>query len=398
MTIGVRQFKTGLNKVMGRNLIAWVSKTCGHRQADYGRIKPWSETVNNPDSDSFRPQNQGSRTQNPKQTSPQPPLERGWADKADSRPPLRGPGQYCSAPGLLWDENRGGKGLSQVRTSSVSAFRRRFGQGTALGRGRRAQHRTPRPTGVMQSRAASTFLLFGSSQSLQVSLHLLLGGPTKQVILQHLVRPLGWLPTGPQGNQEAGNQRHVGLDRHAIGAGRQQVAAAQDAFEPAEEKFHRPAVLVRQGHQVRIQVQLVGNQPKLLDTSVEPDPFHHDQPDRLTKIVLVMGRPELRNHDIADDPGRLGLCRERPLLLHCKNGTVLDPGHKRRSRVEDLSKQLEAGVAAVDDVKPPRLEHGGQLIGLRARRWSYRGIGWDGGEDVEMKVELDAAVLLVLPQ
>src|SRR5271165_6603046 len=296
-------------------------------------IKPASETVNNPDPDPSRPQNQGLSTQNPKQTRPQPPVERGWADKADSRPPLRGPGEYCSAPGLLWDENRRGKGLSQVRTSSVSAFRRRFGQGTALGRGRCAQHRTPRPTGMMQSRAASTFLLFGSSQSLQVSLHLLLGGPTKQVILQHFVRPLGWLPTGPQGNQEAGNQRHVGLDRHAIGAGRQQVAAAQDAFEPAEEKFHRPAVLVRQRHQIRIQVQLVGNQPKLLDTSVGLGPLHHDEPDRLTKKVLVMRRPKLRDYYIADDPGRLGFRGERSLLLHGENGIVLDPGHERRSRV-----------------------------------------------------------------
>jgi len=25
-----------LNKVMGRNLIAWLWKTCGHRQADPG--------------------------------------------------------------------------------------------------------------------------------------------------------------------------------------------------------------------------------------------------------------------------------------------------------------------------------------------------------------------------
>src|SRR5271157_1017927 len=77
---------------MARNLIALVSKTCGHRQAASGKIKPVSETVNNPDPDSFRPQNQRSRTQNPKQTRAQPLVERGWADKADSRPPLRGPG------------------------------------------------------------------------------------------------------------------------------------------------------------------------------------------------------------------------------------------------------------------------------------------------------------------
>ena len=78
---------------MGRDLIDRVSKTCGHRQADSGRIKLPSETVKNPDPDSFRPQNQRSRTQNPQQTRPQPPVERGWADKADSRPPLRGPGE-----------------------------------------------------------------------------------------------------------------------------------------------------------------------------------------------------------------------------------------------------------------------------------------------------------------
>src|SRR5271165_6550477 len=57
---------------------------------DQARVK----TVNNPDPDSFRPQNQRSRPQNPKQTRPQPPVERGWADKADSRPPLRGPGGW----------------------------------------------------------------------------------------------------------------------------------------------------------------------------------------------------------------------------------------------------------------------------------------------------------------
>src|SRR5271157_4835120 len=70
---------------MGRNLIAWVSKTCGHRQADSGRIKPGSETVNNPDPECFRPQNQGLRAQNPKQTRPQPL----WIGVREAGPPIR---------------------------------------------------------------------------------------------------------------------------------------------------------------------------------------------------------------------------------------------------------------------------------------------------------------------
>ena len=54
-------------------------------------IKPGSETVNNPDPDSFRPQNQRSRTQNPKQTRPQPPVERGWVTKPTAAHPSGGP-------------------------------------------------------------------------------------------------------------------------------------------------------------------------------------------------------------------------------------------------------------------------------------------------------------------
>ena len=65
-------------------------------------IKPGSETVKYPDPDSFRPQNPRSSTQNPQQTRPQPAVERGWADKADSRPPLRGP------------PSQGGKGRNEI--------------------------------------------------------------------------------------------------------------------------------------------------------------------------------------------------------------------------------------------------------------------------------------------
>ncbi len=72
----------------------WGIKDLWPSASDSGRIKPGSETVNNPDPDPFRPQNQRSRTHNPTHTRPHPPGERGWADKADSRPPLRGPGGW----------------------------------------------------------------------------------------------------------------------------------------------------------------------------------------------------------------------------------------------------------------------------------------------------------------
>src|SRR5208283_3704859 len=112
MTIGVRQLKTGLNKVMARNLIDLVSKTCGHRQADSGRIKPGSETVNNPDPDAFRPQNQRSRTQNPKQTRPQPL----WIGVREAGPPIRVQEARGDIPGpWIWVTVCSGMGEGAIR-------------------------------------------------------------------------------------------------------------------------------------------------------------------------------------------------------------------------------------------------------------------------------------------
>ena len=111
---------------MGRNLIPWVRKTCGHRQADSGKIKPGSETVNNPDPDSFRPQNQRSRPQNPQQTRPQPPVERGWADKADSRPPLRGPGGW-GGDWYVWHAPDGPRARAATALGCVQAGAEKLG-------------------------------------------------------------------------------------------------------------------------------------------------------------------------------------------------------------------------------------------------------------------------------
>ena len=110
---------------MGRDLIARVSKTCGHRQADSGRIKLPSETVKNPDPGSFRPQNQRSRTQNPQQTRPQAPVERGWADKADSRPP---PGaRWLGGDWYLWHAPDGLRARAATGLGCVQACAEKLG-------------------------------------------------------------------------------------------------------------------------------------------------------------------------------------------------------------------------------------------------------------------------------
>jgi hypothetical protein len=43
----------------------------------------------------------------------------------------------------------------------------------------------------------------------------------------------------------------------------EQVAAAQNTFEPAEEEFHGPAVAIGQRYQVGVQLQMIGDQHHL---------------------------------------------------------------------------------------------------------------------------------------
>ena len=67
--------------------------------------------------------------------------------------------------------------------------------------------------------------------------HLLQGGPSLQVQAEHLEGPQRWLATGPEVDQQAGDDRAVGLDLDAHGVGAQEVAASQDVLEEAEKEF-----------------------------------------------------------------------------------------------------------------------------------------------------------------
>src|SRR5271157_1624937 len=75
---------------MGRNQSLAYERLVAIGKPILAPDQPGSKTVKNPDPDSFRPQNQRLRPQNPKQTRPQPPVERGWADKADRRRAVAG--------------------------------------------------------------------------------------------------------------------------------------------------------------------------------------------------------------------------------------------------------------------------------------------------------------------
>ena len=67
-------------------------------------------------------------------------------------------------------------------------------------------------------------------------------GPALDVEAEPLVRALGRLAAGPEGDPQAGDDHAVGLNLDPVLVVAQPVAAAESMFELAKEDFDRPAV------------------------------------------------------------------------------------------------------------------------------------------------------------
>lgn len=67
--------------------------------------------------------------------------------------------------------------------------------------------------------------------------------PAAEVEAHHLVGASGRLAACPQADQQAGDDAQVQLDGDPVGAGREQMATTQNAFEPAEEQFRLPTIM-----------------------------------------------------------------------------------------------------------------------------------------------------------
>ena len=66
-------------------------------------------------------------------------------------------------------------------------------------------------------------------------------GPAHQVVAQHLVRAFGRLAASPEVDQQAGDDRAVRFNRDPVRVMTQQMPAAQQVFERAEEDLESRA-------------------------------------------------------------------------------------------------------------------------------------------------------------
>ena len=220
-----------------------------------------------------------------------------------------------------------------------------------------------------------------------------------KVELQHLPGSLGRLAPCPQDDEQAGDQGRVDLQGDAVLRCRQELLTTQNAFQPAEKQFHRPAITISQSDQFGRQVEPVGEQPPRLQLAVVVDALHLDQPKLMVlELVLVMRRAQAFEPLITDDTCRTVSCGEGAFRLRRISAVVLDASDKRRARFEDFPIKSVIEIAAVNDVQASRPQHGPHLIGFRARGVGNGRIQGGSAEDVEVQVQLDSAMFGIFPK
>lgn len=224
-------------------------------------------------------------------------------------------------------------------------------------------------------------------------------GPALEVELNHLQGAHRWLAANPQTDQQAGDDRHIDLDSDARVTVRQQVPATQDAFEPAEEEFHAPAITVGQSHQLGSEVEAAGRQQQDLRTALGVGRAGSNFQDAqvLLEDAATLGTTE-PNDAVAAHAGRLGLGRQRPFGDDGPDRMGAEAADEVAFGVDDVLEELLLGITAVDDVEALGLQSGPQLRGFGVVGGGHGGLGGHAFEHVEMDVHFGGAVLGIEPQ
>src|SRR4029453_14152021 len=79
--------------------------------------------------------------------------------------------------------------------------------------------------------------------------------PSSQIEAQHFVRTFGGSALDPQTDQQTRDEGRIHLDADAVHPLTQQMPTTQDTFDPTEKQLYRPPIAIRQGDQLRVQVQ-----------------------------------------------------------------------------------------------------------------------------------------------
>jgi len=242
---------------------------------------------------------------------------------------------------------------------------------------------------------------------LEVDQPFFLAGHSREAPAPHLEGPQGRLATRPPRNQQARQDRRLGLQLDPLAIVAQQRATAQEVLVEPKENLNRPAMLENQRHPVGRQVHQICRDHERLGLLRSPAAgrppldlrraLRFDDPHRSRQVQT--SRPTAqRNEPVPDPAGGLGLRRERPRLDFLGPLVVVPAADKGTVVVEDLLQKPVLGIASIHHVNPSGLQRGRQ-------NGRFGGVGLrDGGldrnplEHLEVDVILEGPVPVVLPQ
>ena len=133
--------------------------------------------------------------------------------------------------------------------------------------------------------------------------------------------------------------------------------ATQDALEPAEEKFHLPAVTISQGNQFGVKLKAIGGQEENFRASLRIGlaGFDFNETERLFETRSTLRAAQM-NDEITSYSGGLSFGGERTFFDNGVHGVVSYSANEMAVRIDDVLEELIFGIAAIDDVESARLK------------------------------------------
>src|SRR5262249_33527861 len=147
------------------------------------------------------------------------------------------------------------------------------------------------------------------------------------------------------------------LEAHPVEPLAQQMPAAQHTFNPAEKQLYRPPIAIREGDQLRVEVQPIRDQDYDVRRPILPRlarrDLHHTE--RLRQQAGMVRGPQAAEDRIAHDTRMYGGGRQGALLLDLVSSVVLHPAEKAAWQVMQLLKQAIVNIAPINNLQAARL-------------------------------------------
>ena len=151
------------------------------------------------------------------------------------------------------------------------------------------------------------------------------------------------------GHHEVNGHCNPDLGLHRIGTGAEVVFDAQVAFDPLEEEFDLPSRLVELGHGESGDLQVVGEEDKMLG-GLLVEVAHPAQ--RIWEVGRCFGK-RWRSNLIAENTLQ-AIPRKRPMTGEAK--IALGPRDEEGARLNDASKPSKVHVASIHHIEGSRFE------------------------------------------